>query len=242
MKVSIKELRGAIQMIIKEEIGKVLPRMLAEALADKYISKALAEVVSQTVRRPVETSRPKSAPAAKHPHSLQDLMGESEENDPTAEWEEEIPSAMPNQHKGIYNQSPLMRGKTGMSGPTNESRKALLRQVYDGDPEEILQDPRLEAQERSRRNQAEEASYKPVGMEDMFEGTRPLAESASSAMGLSQQQFGEEGVPLDFLDKIGVNFNTVKKAVAGPAGLNEKVDDARLKQLEMQRKRLDVRG
>lgn len=215
MKVSLKELRRAIKMMvqetIREEVKKVLPGLVAEALAERYLKKVMAEVV-----RPV---------SKKNPSNLRELMqGDNEED-----WEEEVPEALENDHQGIYHQSPLVRGK---GGSKNESvRREMLAKVYGEDPESALRDPREQREEavsRIAQGNSELAA--------MFEGTRPVVPEAmagGAAMGETQQQFGEEGVPLDFLGKIGVNFGNIKRNLEGnvPAAAKERVDEDQARRL-----------
>lgn len=234
MKVSLKELRGAIQMIIKEEVAKILPRMLAEALAEKYLKKVMGEVVAATS----PARAPARAPSNRRPANLRELMqGDAEAE---TDWEEEVPQAMDNDHKGIYHQSPLVRGKGGQS--TNEARKRALAMVYDEDPETALEDPRF----RQREEAVNRLTQGNPDMAMMFEGTRPAIpeqKSGGAVMGETQQLYGEEGVPLDFLGKIGVNFAKVKENVDGPVpeAAKEKVDEEYLKALERRRAQLNQR-
>jgi hypothetical protein len=235
MKISIEELRGAIRMIIKEEVKKVLPGLIAEALAEKYLKKVMAEVAMGAVQ-PV--SRPKAGHVVKdRPTNLHELMQGDDE------WEEEVPEAMSNDHQGIYHQNPMVRGK---GGPKNEAvRRQALSMVYDGDPEEVLQDPRIAAQEARRKAVDRVAGGNPE-LAMMFEGTKPALpdqRGGGSVQGETQQMFGDEGVPLDMLGKLGVNFNAVKRNLEGeaPPAAREQIDEARLKQLEAQRKALDRR-
>jgi len=241
MKISMEELRGAIRMIIKEEVQKILPGMLAEALAERYLKKVMAEVASGQVQaRP----QPRAGHVVKSkPTNLRELMqGDAEVEDA---WEEETPKAMPNDHKGIYHQNPMVRGKGGQAA--NESvRRRMLAAVYDEDPETALQDPRIAQQEAARQAAVERATGGNPALAVMFEGTKPVIpeqKAGGGVQGETQQIYGEEGVPLDVLGKIGVNFSNIQRNVVGeqPPAAREQIDEARLKQLEAQRKALDRR-
>jgi hypothetical protein len=237
MKISMNELRGAIRMIIKEEVTKILPSLIAEALAEKYLKKVMAEVAGAAI---APASRPRAGHISKgNPTNLRELMqGDNEED-----WEEETPKAMANDHKGIYHQSPLVRGKQSQ---TEAIRRKQLADVYGEDPEQALQDPRV-AQQEAQRRAIDRVSGGDPNLAMMFEGTRPaLPEQAAggSVQGETQALYGEEGVPLDMLGKLGVNFGNIKKNLDGetPSAAKEQIDEARLKQLEAQRKALDRRA
>lgn len=236
MKVSMEELRGAIRLMIAEEIKKILPALVSEALSEKL----LKVMVETAALKQQAAPRPKAGHVHKtaKPTNLRELMQGDHEED----WEEETPKPMPNDHKGIYHQSPLVRGK---GGPTNEQRRRMLADVYGEDPEQALRDPREAAAEAHARAVQRAAGGDP-SLAMMFEGTRPVLpeQTAGSAnLGETQQIYGEEGVPLDMLGNIGVNFGNMKRNMEGevPPAAREQIDEARLKQLEAQRKALDRR-
>ena len=77
-------------------------------------------------------------------------------------------------------------------------------------------------------------------MVDLFEGTKPSPDS-TVITGESQQTFGDEGVPLEALGKIGVKLGNLKQTAMAPAPtLMSESDNAKTRQLEIRRKMLDV--
>jgi hypothetical protein len=236
MKVSINELKQVIDAIVAEkvqkEVKRILPEVLARVLSEQFLKKVMLEMASS--QSPPRARTP--APSNRRPTNLRELMqGDAEVEDA---WEEETPRALENDHQGIYHQSPLVRGK---GGQTNEARKRALAMVYGEEPETALEDPRF----KQREEAVNRLTQGNPDMAMMFEGTKPAIPDApgTSAMGETQQMYGEEGVPLDFLGKIGVNFAKVKQNVDGPVpeAAKERVDEDYLKALERRRAQLNTR-
>lgn len=238
MKLQIKELKTVIDAIVAEkvrkEVARILPEVMARVLSEQFLKKMMLEMVAAG---PAPARARTHAPSTKHPTNLRELMqGDAEAE---TDWEEETPKALENDHQGIYHQSPLVRGK---GGPTNESRMRGLAMVYGEDPATALEDPRFKQREEavSRLTQGN------PDMALMFEGTKPALPDQSAGgntMGETQQMYGEEGVPLDFLGKIGVNFAKVKQNVDGPVpeAAKERIDEEYLKALERRRAQLNQR-
>lgn len=207
MKVKGSELGIVIRQIVKEELVKLLPVLISECLAERYLKKVVAEATAG--RRP--------APASK----LQELMtGDAEAE---TDWEEETPKAMPNEHQGIYHQSPLVRGK---SSAANEAvRREMLSKVMGGMPQDL---------------------FEGLDTGNMIAGAAAANGQGASPVMLSetQQKFGEEGVPLDMITKLaGTNFGKVKEtaAIPAPAPMNETYE-MKMRELEARRKALDIKA
>lgn len=234
MKLSNEAFQAAVRRVVREELRAVLPTLIAEALADRYLKKALAEVAAAAqAPKPV----PKKVATVSRPRNLRELMqGDAEAEDA---WEEDVPRALPNDHRGIYHQNPMVRGKGSQRANESVSRPSLA-DIYGEDPSEVFADPRFQERDTPEPPVARPATFQDPGMAALFEGTSPVP-TGNVAMGETQKQFGEEGVPLDFLGKIGVNFNAVARAAARPEAESAKVDESRLRQLENQRKALDTR-
>ena len=208
MKVKGSELGQVIRMIVKEELEKLLPKMISECLAERYLKKVMAEV-----------ARPRQPQS-----QLQELMQGDREAE--TDWEEETPETLPNKHKGIYHQNPMVKGDGG-GRPKHESvdRKELLAKVMGGMPSDI---------------------FEGVNTAHIVPGAQAAAGAGNNPVMLSetQQKFGEEGVPLEMLAKFaGTDFSKVKDAAGAeaPAPMNETYE-MKMRQLELRRKALDVKA
>ncbi len=201
------------------ELGIVIRQIVREELVKllpTLISECLAERYLKRVVAEATAARP-----ARPPSKLQELMqGDAEAE---TDWEEETPKAMENEHQGIYHQSPLVRGKS--AAPNESVRREMLAKVMGGMPADI---------------------FEGVNTGHMVTGEKAAAGGGNSPVMLSetQQQFGEEGVPLEMLTKMaGTNFGKIKEAVEAPTPqAADETYEMKMRQLEMRRKALDVKA
>ena len=125
MKVSSKELFEVVRQVVRDELKKALPEMIARHLSEQYIRKALAE---QVVAAPTKRVLPKQE--YRLPANIKELVqGEDEGYE-----EEEIPRVEKNDHMGIYEpENPLLAKR-----PTTEvaakllSRNNPMSHIYEG--------------------------------------------------------------------------------------------------------------
>lgn len=225
MKVTVEQFKNLVAAAVREEVSRqvgaiqqALPGMIAESFSDRFLKKIVAESAasSPSPARPAP-SRQAARPA--RPNKLKELMM----GDIPPDGSDEPPEPLENDDKGIYSQAPFARGNSGKQR-ANEGLRSRLR-------ESILDE--------------REGPSLFKGMEDLFAGTKPapgLSPDGGSPLplGETQQEFGEEGVPIDFLQNaLGVNLSPSR-------GRQEpeppRVDESKLRELERRRAALEVRA
>jgi len=194
------------------ELGSVV-RMIVKEELQKLLPTLISECLAERYLKKVMAE---ALPRAKASPLREFMAGDHAEED----WEEEVPKAMANDNQGIYHKSPLMKGKSSVQNEA--ARREMLSKVMGGLPEDL---------------------FEGVQSTNMIPGANAKEGSMGGGEILSetQQQFGAEGVPLEMLSKIGTNFGKMKAAMAvpPPAKANEPYE-MKMRQLEMQRKALDV--
>ena len=119
MKVGSKELFEVVRQVVRDEIRKVLPEMVARHLTEQYIKKALAE---QVVSAPSKRVLPKQEYHL--PNNLREIIA----GDPE---EEEIPEPMSNDTQGIYEPAnPLIKKNEAVAKLL--SRNNPMAAIYEG--------------------------------------------------------------------------------------------------------------
>lgn len=126
MKVGANELFEVVRQVVREEVKKVLPGMVAKHLSEAYIRKAIAE--STQVEEPRRAQPRRQAAPSRLPTNLREIIAGTDPDD------EVTPEALPNDTHGIYEPAnPLVK-----KSQNNEAIAKLLNRdnpmasIYEG--------------------------------------------------------------------------------------------------------------
>lgn len=172
MKVKADELFEVVRQVVREEVKKVLPALVAKHLSEAYIKKALAETVQveQPVRRPAPRPQPQ---ASRLPANLREIIAGTDPDD------EVTPEALPNDTMGIYEPANPLVKRNDEAVAKLLSRNNPMADIYEG-----LQP--IDAEDRSPDVPLNQAA-KAMGMDfskmsRLMEGLESDAKSKKSMM------------------------------------------------------------
>lgn len=130
MKVDAKALFEVVREVVRDEVRKALPNLIAQHLSEAYIKKALAE--SMQVEAPVRLVGPRTAPqghrtqAPRLPLNLREIIAGTDPDD------EVTPEALPNDTMGIYEPAnPLVKQRNEVVTKLL-SRDNPMSNIYEG--------------------------------------------------------------------------------------------------------------
>lgn len=124
MKVGSKELFEVVRQVVREEVRKVLPALVARHLSEAYIKKALTE--ANGAGTPT-ANRQMPRQEYRLPGNLRELIQGNDEED-----EEGTPQIQPNDHQGIYEPSNPMVKHKSESVAKLLSRDNPMANIYEG--------------------------------------------------------------------------------------------------------------
>lgn len=130
MKVGSKELFEVVRQVVRDEVKKVLPEMVAKHLTEQYIRKALAEQVNVVSERVVSKPSQRILPRQEYklPANIRELVSGEDEME-----EEPIPEPMSNDHQGIYEPAnPLIKKNESVAAKLLARANPALAHIYEG--------------------------------------------------------------------------------------------------------------
>lgn len=126
MKVDAKALFEVVREVVRDEVRKALPQMIAKHLSEVYIKKALAESLQVEEAPSRVTSKPQGhRTQARLPSNLREIIAGTDPD------EEVTPEALPNDTMGIYEPAnPLIKKNEAVVKLL--SRNNPMANIYEG--------------------------------------------------------------------------------------------------------------